>query len=123
VSGALELFLPWPGFQSRSGALLERPSAEAYELAARFHPAWPRLSRGVRALQARNSHQVLGADLASPVARVVCWTPDGSLDGRGPRCGGTGQALRVAAAHGIAVRNLARADHRAAALRLLRELS
>ena len=123
ASGAIELFLPWPGFQERRGALLERPSAAAHELARRYHPAWHRLSRGARALQARNSHQVLGADLASPVGRVVCWTPDGSLDGRGPRSGGTGQALRVAAAHGIAVRNLARPEHRAAALRLIAELS
>jgi hypothetical protein len=29
-----------------------------------FHPAWSRLTRGVRALHARNCHQVLGADLA-----------------------------------------------------------
>ncbi|MGH2839675.1 MAG: hypothetical protein ACRDKY_02480, partial [Solirubrobacteraceae bacterium] len=44
-----------------------------------------------------------------------CWTPDGSLDGRGRgrgrEGGGTGQALRLAVAHDVEVFNLARPDH------------
>ena len=32
---------------------------------------------------ARNVHQVLGADLKTPVKMIICWTPDGSLDGKG----------------------------------------
>jgi hypothetical protein len=54
---------------------------------------------------------VLGADLTSPARFVLCWTPDGSLDGRGRRVGGTGQALRIAHHHGIGVINLARLEH------------
>ncbi|HEX5308943.1 MAG TPA: hypothetical protein VFW38_07675 [Solirubrobacteraceae bacterium] len=117
--GTLELYLPWPTFESAARTLrcgseqfvLGKPTPAAYELAARFHPAWSRLTRAVRALHARNAHQVLGADLASPARFVLCWTPDGSLDGRGQRVGGTGQALRIAHHHGIAIFNLARPEH------------
>jgi hypothetical protein len=117
--GALELYLPWPSFEadarSPAGAaeqfVLEQPTPAAYELAARFHPAWSRLAQSVRRLHARNCHQVLGPDLASPVRLVLCWTPDGSLDGRGQRVGGTGQALRIAHHYGIQVFNLARPEH------------
>jgi len=117
--GALELYLPWPSFEAdaRSPAhaaeqfVLGQPTPAAYELAARFHPAWTRLPQGARHLHARNCHQVLGPDLASPARFVFCWTPDGSLDGRGRRVGGTGQALRIAHHHGIQVFNLARPEH------------
>ncbi len=116
--GALELYLPWPAFEADAriagGAeqfVLGQPTRAAYELAARFHPAWSRLGQGVRRLHARNCHQVLGPDLVHPACFVLCWTPDGSVDGRGRRVGGTGQALRIAHHHGIAVFNLARADH------------
>lgn len=112
--GAFELYLPWPAFEAgaRSSAcgpgqlVLGRPSPAAYELAAQFHPAWSRLTRGVRALHARNCHQILGADLASPARFVVCWTPDGSLDGRGRNVGGTGQALRIALHYGTSSTSL-----------------
>ena len=71
-----------------------------------------RLPDTVKALHARNCHQVLGAWLDSPVHRVICWTPDGSLDGSSRAAGGTGQALRIGAAHGIPVVNLALDEHR-----------
>jgi hypothetical protein len=127
--GALELYLPWPTFEADARAprcgseqfALEKPTPAAYELAARFHPAWSRLTRGVRALHARNAHQVLGVDLASPARFVLCWTPDGSLDGRGQRVGGTGQALRIAHHHGIAVFNLACPEHHQRLSQALRE--
>lgn len=117
--GAFELYLPWPTFEADAHTpscdseqvVRGEPTLAAYELAARFHPAWPRLTQAVRALHARNAHQVLGADLASPARFVLCWTPDGSLDGRGRRVGGTGQALRIAHHHAIAVFNLARPEH------------
>jgi hypothetical protein len=91
--GAVELYLPWPGFEADArlggeGAEvreLSRPSAGAYELAERHHPAWGRVGARARHLLARDGHQVLGGDLATAVAFVVCWTADGSLDGAGPR--------------------------------------
>ena len=118
--GAFELYLPWPSLRGRCS--LARPRL-AQQLRPR--PADPGRLRDGRAvspglvaagprcssLHARNCHQVLGADLASPARFVLCWTPDGSLDGRGRRVGGTGQALRIAHHHGIAVFNLARPEH------------
>lgn len=112
VNGAVELYLPWPGFQSLSNARLERPTPEAMRLAARFHPSWPSCPRAVKALHARNSHQVLGERLDDPVTFVCCWTPDGSVDGRSQSAGGTGQALRIAFDARIRVFNLARDEHR-----------
>ncbi len=117
--GPLELYLPWPSFEARARAaissaeqlVLGEPTPAACQLAASFHPAWARLTRAVRALHARNCHQVLGADLESPARFVLCWTPDGSLDGRGRRVGGTGQALRLAHHPGLPVFNLARLEH------------
>jgi hypothetical protein len=117
--GAVELYLPWPGFEADArmegeGAEvreLSRPSARAYELAERHHPAWGRLGAGARHLLARDGHQVLGADLATAAAFVVCWTADGSLDGAGAAAGGTGQALRIARAERVPVFNLARPEH------------
>ena len=122
--GAVELYLPCPDFEARarsegSGSgvwALERPTRRAYELAARYYepfdgPAWEQLAPGAAALLARDVHQVLGAELDSPAASVVCWTPDAGLNGDDPRSGGTGQALRVAHEHRIPVFNLARPEH------------
>jgi hypothetical protein len=89
------------------------PTRAAFELAASVHPAWPRCSEWVRALHARNCHEVLGPELNHPVRFVVCWTPDGSIDGASRESGGTGQALRVAARYSVPIFNLQRPDHRA----------
>jgi hypothetical protein len=42
---------------------------------------------------------------------VLCWTANGSTDGLQRDTGGTGQALRIAAAHGIQIFNLAGPNH------------
>jgi hypothetical protein len=122
--GPIELYLPWPGFEASARDAhegghvweLARPVPEAYGVAARFYRgwdgrSWEELSEGERALLARDSHQVLGADLASPAGLVVCWTPDAGLDGSDARSEGTGQALRIAVHHGVPVLNLARPEH------------
>jgi hypothetical protein len=117
--GELELYLPCPGFEPDArlaceggGARVwERPSAAAFALAARLHPRWEELDEGERRLRARDGHEILGAGLSAPVDVVICWTPDGSLDGRSPLAGGTGQALRLAHDGGISVLNLARSEH------------
>lgn len=112
VGGPVELYLPWSGFRGLTDATLDRPSAAALDLAARHHPAWPSCGAAARALHARNGHEVLGARLDAPSRFVVCWTADGSLDGAARSSGGTGQALRIAAASGVPVFNLRRAGHR-----------
>lgn len=101
------IFLPWPKFRFeerrrvglRNGEF-EEPSQYAYEIAQEFHPAWNRLKQGGRLCMARNGYQVLGQSLNNPVNCVVCWTRDGKASG------GTGQALRIAAAHHIPIFNL-----------------
>ncbi|WP_048710246.1 hypothetical protein [Microvirga massiliensis] len=75
-------------------------TARAQLIAAAFHPAWDRCSQGAKKLHTRNVHQDLGMDLMTPSRFVICWTKDG-----GPT-GGTGQAIRIAQAHGIRVLNL-----------------
>lgn len=117
--GPVELYLPCPDFQASARSpqegpevlVLSEPTAGAYSLAARFHPNWSALSPRARRLRARDAHQVLGRDLAAPAALVICWTPEGSLDGSDPRAGGTGQALRIAHRHGVPVLNLSRSEH------------
>lgn len=73
------------------------------EHASRYHPNWAACSEIARELHARNSAILLGAHLNEPVDFVVCWTPGGGV------VGGTGQALRIAAApeYNIPVINLA----------------
>lgn len=109
-----EIYLPWPGFNNPGGTTrvaYVTPAPAAFELAARFHPGWAGLGRGARALLARNGHQVLGKDLKSPSAFILCWTPDGAFWGTSMRTGGTGQAIRIANFKKIPVFNLKRQDH------------
>ena len=126
--GGLEVYLPWPSFGRDSVHYQEitrlpgvtvrtLPTDAAVALAATVHPAWDGLRQGARKLHGRNSHQVLGSDLASPASMVLCWTKDGA-DGTPAHpvtrdTGGTGQALRLAVARGIPILNVARPDHRA----------
>lgn len=103
-----EVFLPWPGFEREigieAGTVLEAPLEPAFVLAEQYHPAWERLSKGARALHARNVHQVLGVNLDRPSEFVVCWTPEGK------ESGGTAQAMRIARAHDIPIYNLFRPE-------------
>lgn len=60
-------------------------------------------------LMARNTNQVFGRDLDTPVDFVICWTPDGieHHSGRTKSTGGTGQAIEIASRKGIPVINMA----------------
>lgn len=106
-----EIFLPWKLFNQNPSSLYP-PSPAAIELASGLHPGWAYLSTAARKLMARNCHQVLGADLTSPVAVVIAWTPDGceSHQTRTSRSGGTGQAIALASMRGIPVINLKNED-------------
>ena len=99
----VEVYLPWREFGAGdrvqpSTRWYNSPTPDAIGLAFEVHPSGRRLSRGATALHARNGHQILGYDLASPVDAVICWTPDGAetLDAINRGTGGTGQGLRVA---------------------------
>lgn len=79
----------------------------AFEQARHFHPAWHRCDDYARRLHARNSLILFGPngpddpELRSRVSMIICWTPNAAITG------GTGQALRIANAFSIPVRNLA----------------
>lgn len=90
--------------------IAEDADSRALELASQYHPAWDKLSEYARKLHARNCYQILGRDLSSPVVFVVCWTLDGAETITSPQSGGTGQAIRIAAAHQIPVFNLKNED-------------
>jgi hypothetical protein len=69
--------------------------------AALYHPNWSACNDNARALHARNSLIMKGDMFDDMVRFVVCWTQGGAVKG------GTGQALRIAAAHNVPVFNLA----------------
>lgn len=96
----------------------EQATTNALSMAASVHPAWSRCPEPARRLHARNCFQVLGLNLDSPSRFLVCWTPDGEVSGAdcSIKTGGTGMAIRLAEKYGVPIKNLARADHLAAAL-------
>ena len=109
--GQKEIYLPWDGFNGNwhnpvegiyncSFPTVRMNWAGAFEIAEKFHPAWHRLNDASRKLMARNSFQVLGPDLETPVLFEICYTTDGKASG------GTGQAIRIAHAYNIPVYNL-----------------
>ena len=80
-------------------------------VALEIHPAPAALQRmGQKAvdLMARNTNQVFGANLDTPVDFLVAWTKDGitSSSERTQKTGGTGQAIDMASRKGIPVFNL-----------------
>ena len=107
-----QIFLPSAGWRGSASSL--HPEALGAELwgraraiAAAHHPAFAWLSPFAQALHTRNVFQVLGPRLDSPAEFVLCWTADGEASG------GTGQALRIAASHGVPAFNLQRPRTRA----------
>jgi hypothetical protein len=98
-----EVYLPWPGYNDdrpfmADSYVAERPWSDAYDIAARLHPAWDRCSRGARALHARNVHIMLGPQLDDPARFALAWAP---VEATGIARGGTGMAQRIAEAYGI----------------------
>lgn len=114
----LKVFLPWDGFNYRrttDPVNSDRILPKAYAIASEYHSAWKYLGEDspVKALMARNSHQVFNDDLNAPIRFVFCYTEDGVHEGdkTTTRTGGTGQAIRVASAHGIPVYNIGNPTH------------
>jgi hypothetical protein len=107
AGGPKEIFLPWKGFNNNTSMLYEQ-HPDSFKLAGQIHRGWNHLLPSVRKLMARNMHQVLGIDLKTPSAFVVCWTPDGctSIEHYTERTGGTGTAISLASSLDIPVFNL-----------------
>lgn len=78
--------------------------SETERIASEVHPAWDRCNEWARGMHSRNCHQILGYDLQSPVDAVICWTPDGKIQG------GTATAIRIAMKYDIPVFNLGTKD-------------
>lgn len=116
ANGLKEIYLPWDGFNQRfedeANGIIVANQTLGKNIASRYHKGWSHLKEPARLLMGRNTFQVLGADTRSPARFVLCWTPDGSLDGHARTSGGTGQALRIAKNYRIPVYNFARDDHR-----------
>jgi hypothetical protein len=111
----VEVYFPYPRV-AHLEPTLERPTPAAFEIAMRYHSRWASIDGTSRARHARSVHEVLGRDCRREDAArmIVCWTPDGSLDGQSRAAGWTGMALRVAVgeAPDCEVFNLARLEHR-----------
>lgn len=108
-----EIYIPWAGFNGYTGRSIEVAGPIYEAMACKFHPLGERLRErpSILKIMCRNVGQVLGRHGPhgwSPSKFVLCWTPDGSLDGHGPNTGGTGQALRITHAYHIPVINMAR---------------
>jgi hypothetical protein len=119
-AAASEIYLPSKKFglvDATMPGMIDSTTLPSWPAALRtvdtYHPASQNLSFFGRCLMARNVMQILGRDLDNLVDFVVCWTLDGKVTG------GTGQALRIAEAFGIPVRNLGVAETRQAALECL----
>jgi len=97
-------YLPWRGFMNihKSQAKMVVPEFNEAQMATvdKFHPAADRLDACSRKMMARNSCQVLGQKLDSPVSAVICWTEKARL------VGGTAQAIRIAKEYHIPVWNM-----------------
>ncbi|MGD1524624.1 macro domain-containing protein [Vibrio harveyi] len=111
----MSIYLPWEGFNGRnsvSGFTSSiHPAAEA--VASRYHDYWDGLKYGPKKMMSRNSMQVLGEDLNTPVRFVMAYTPDAAINAQmtSSKSGGTGQAIRIATDKGINVYNIANPQH------------
>jgi len=126
----MEIYLPWPRFNGHRGIVTGKDecndalSMKYYEwrdakcrLIKKGEPAWRGLSEGARDMMRRNLNQIGGPDIPAVMKGdlrglskfVVCWTPNGLP------IGGTGQALRLALAFQIPIRNLWNPEAREAA--------
>jgi hypothetical protein len=103
-----QIFLPWDGFNRRTVANMIKLHGEGSylvpafnpDLVRKYHPKPDALSDAGWKFMSRNSYQVLGKDLNTPVEFVLCWTKDGKL------IGGTSFAIRIAKDYNIPVFNL-----------------
>lgn len=108
-TGEMEIYLPWSKFNNNTSSLIidsmdHEIVYKAREIAKKYHQGWTYLSPAAKKLMTRNTFQVLGYDLKTPISFVVCWTQGGKI------AGGTGQALRIAKDMNIPIFNFFNKD-------------
>lgn len=110
-----QIYIPWSSFVTYDDyykdwyRVLDRMSKkeEAYQLASETHPAWDKCSKGAKALHARNTFQILGANLNNPSSFLICWA---QVDKHGKIKGGTATAWELAKKHNVPCFNLYNED-------------
>jgi hypothetical protein len=102
-----EIYLPWKNFNGNQSSYFDI-SQEAFELADTLHPIFKSLKPAIQRLHARNTYQVLGNDLKTPSAFLVCYTPCGSEEESTltSKSGGTATAIKLAWRRGVPIFNL-----------------
>lgn len=121
---ASELYIPWEGFgyflDNEHLYDIEPPYrlhpleriepelvTEAQYIAKHIHPAWSKLSDAGKKLHTRNVFQVLGRDLKTPSAFLICYAETSNKKASGTPLGGTRTAWCLAKEHSIECFNLA----------------
>lgn len=92
------------GAKKKEVFFADAATKESIQLASKFHPAWDRCNNYIKKLHGRNAMIILGESLNSPVAFVVCWTPNGKV------VGGTGLGIRIAESYQIPIYNFYNLD-------------
>jgi hypothetical protein len=115
--GGMEIIIPWDGFNKNNPAYhnpqkgyyaMDSFSSEIQKISMdyvyKYHPNPHRLSRPMVKLMQRNSLQVLGLDMNTPVKFVIAYTKNGEGGG------GTGQAIRIARSNNLPIWDLGNDD-------------
>ena len=90
--------MPWRYFNSNPSTLFGITN-ECFELTLKYTPNLEFFKRQTQLLICRDTYQVLGGNLNTPVEFIVCYTNNGNTSG------GTGYAIRIAESMNIPVFN------------------
>ena len=111
----MDIYLTYINFNNKSGSkyiFISNSDHSNYKAAyesLKYHPRGFNMSHGTKVMMIRNYFQACGLVNQSNSSFVICWTPKGA-NGYTIKTtyedGGSGQCIRIAAAHNIPVYNL-----------------
>lgn len=107
-----DIYLPYKGFEGNRSNLYHI-APECFTLASQLHSAWHNCNDFSKKAHARNTMQVLGKNLDTPSAFLVCYTRDGALTEAqtSSSTGGTRTALVLADRRNVPILNLGYKPH------------